>query len=295
MATAVGTAFLEFRERIRTLELPVEVVSQHQEMVRACLRKHVALTPPGLFVAGSLPRGTEIMPGATIDLFATLDFGRHRALYQPDQPRLILEHVCRTLTEHLPDGRISVRPDGQAVRVVFPEVTFDLVPAFPKFGGAYVIPNAEVGHWTAVDTRRYEIIMARANAHLGGMLKPIVRMLKIWNNREGQIFKGFHLEVMALNALHTYYPDCNYASAMRQVFALLSFVMQYPTRDPAGVGEAVDTYLDVRERRRDAVSLASRAYRMAAEADSLSHADASQRQALALWRDLFGEEFPAYG
>lgn len=295
MATAVGSAFLEFRERIPTLEVPSATVAERQEMVRACLAKHVALTMPGLFLTGSQPRGTEIAPGSAIDLFATLDFGRHRALFKPDQPELVLNLVFTALDAYLNEARVSLRPDGQAVSIRFDEVDFDLTPAFPKHGGAYMIPNAEVGHWTAVDTRRYEMIMVRANAHLAGMVKPVVRMLKIWNRVHGNIFKGFHLEVLVLNALHTYYPDCNYASAVRQVFSLLAFIMQYPTRDPAGVGEAVDTYLDVRARRQDAVALSKEAYRLAQEAEQAARRILGQQQAINLWGELFGEHYPAYG
>jgi hypothetical protein len=294
MATAVGTAFLEFRDSIRTLTIPPEVVARRQEAVRLSLGKRVALTSPGLFTAGSHPRGTEIAPGATIDLFATLDFGRHRPLYQPDRPELVLDFVCNALHEYLDEARVFRRADGQAVSIRFDDIDFDLTPAFPKHGGAYMIPNAEVGHWTAVDPRRYEAIMVRANAHLAGMLKPIVRMLKTWNRHHGQLFKGYHLEVMALNALHTYYPDCNYASAVRQVFSLLAFVMQYPTRDPVGVGEAVDSYLDVRARRREAMALCEAAYDQAREAEQAGHRPLGQPHAFGLWRELFGADFPAY-
>jgi hypothetical protein len=254
----------------------------------------VALTAPGLFLAGSEPRGTEVAPGATIDLFATLDFGRHRTLYQPDRPELVLDYVCGALAEYLAEARVSRRADGQAVSIAFDEVAFDLTPAFPKHGGAYLIPNAEVGQWTAVDPRRYELIMVRANAHLGGMLKPVVRMLKTWNRAHGGLFKGFHLEVMALHALHTDYPDCNYASAMRQVFSLLAFVMEYPTRDPAGVGEPVDTYLDVRASRPRAMALSQDAYQQAREAEEAGHSFIRQRHAFGLWQELFGADFPAY-
>jgi hypothetical protein len=294
MATAVGTAFLEFRDQIRTLTVPPETVARRQELLHAVLRKRVALTAPGLFLAGSQPRGTEVAPGAAIDLFATLDFGRHRALYQPDRPELVLDFVCGALAEYLDEARVFRRPDGQAVSIRFDDVDFDLTPAFPKHGGAYMIPNAEVGHWTAVDPRRYEAIMVRANAHLAGMLKPVVRMLKTWNRHHGGLFKGFHLEVMVLNALHTYYPDCNYAGAVRQVFSLLAFVMQYPTRDPVGVGEAVDTYLDVRASRQRAVALSQEAFEKAREAEEAGHRLLGQRHAFGLWRELFGADFPAY-
>jgi hypothetical protein len=294
MATAVGSAFLEFRDQIRTLDVSQATVERRQSLVRTSLSKRVALTAPGLFLAGSMPRGTEVAPGAAIDLFATLDFGRHRSLYQPDRPQLILDFVAAALDDYLPEGEVSRRADGQAIRIRFEDVDFDLTPAFPKHGGAYMIPNAEVGHWTAVDTSRYEIIMARANAHLAGMLKPVVRMLKIWNRSHGNLFKGYHLEVMTLNALHTYYPDCNYASALRQVFSLLAFVMQYPTRDPVGVGEAVDVYLDVRARRQEAIALCQAAYRQACEADEAGHRPLGQRHAFGVWRDMFGTEFPAY-
>lgn len=294
MVRAVGTAFLEFRDRIRTLETPPATVERRRELVRASLSKRVALTAPGLLLVGSQPRGTEIAPGAAIDLLATLDFGRHRPLYQPDRPELVLDYVCGVLTEYLPEGTAARRADGQAVSIRFDDLDIDLIPAFPKHGGAFMIPNAEVGHWAAIDPRRYDLIMTRANAHLAGMLKPVVRMLKIWNRHHGQLFKGFHLEVLALNALHTYYPDCNYASAVRQVFSLLAFVMQYPTRDPVGVGEAVDIYLDVRSRRRAAIVLCEAAFEQAREAEQAGRRALGQRQAFGLWQELFGAEFPAY-
>lgn len=295
MATAVGTAFLEFRDRIPILHLDPAVVARRQEQVQASLGKRVALTQPGLFRAGSQPRGTGVAPGAAVDLFATLDYGRHRALYQPDRPDLVLEFVRDALVDYLEEARVGLRPDGQAVAISFEDVAFDLIPAFPKLGGAYMIPDAEVGRWTASDTRRYEAIMTRANAHLAGMLKPTVRMLKIWNRGHGCLFKGFHLEVMALNALHTFYPDCNYAAAMRQVFSLLAFVMQYPTRDPAGVGEPIDGYLDVRGRRAEAVALCAQSQSLAREAEGAARWRLSQRQAITLWHELFGDYFPAYG
>src|SRR3712207_7577020 len=66
MATAVGTAFLEFRDRIPTLEVDRATVARRQEQIYACLRKHVALTQPGLLPVGSYLRGTDVAPGATV-------------------------------------------------------------------------------------------------------------------------------------------------------------------------------------------------------------------------------------
>jgi hypothetical protein len=61
------------------------------------------------------------------------------------------------------------------------------------------------------------------------------------------------------------------------------------------VGEAVDTYLDVRALRQQAVVICEAAHRAAQEAERASRWALGQQRAITLWRDLFGEDYPAYG
>jgi hypothetical protein len=141
------------------------------------------------------------------------------------------------------------------------------------------------------------------NKVTGGYFVPLVKMFKAWNRSHYNKLTGFHLEMVLADAWPTQWNSSlyvtqhvvytSYADAAAALFSPLSSKLQYSMQDPAGLGGTIDGYLnsDDRTRTRQRLDAAAQdaqvALRHAARDDHYS--------AITKWRDIFGDQFPAYG
>jgi hypothetical protein len=141
------------------------------------------------------------------------------------------------------------------------------------------------------------------NKATGGYFVPSVKMFKSWNRAHFNKLTGFHTEVALADAWPTtqsptypyatdYATYTSYAQAVAALFTPLSTKLQYYTADPAGISGNIDGYLAYDDRSATRQRLAS-----AAEAAQIAlrhEARGDHYSAIAKWRDIFGDPFPAY-
>ena len=78
-------------------------------------------------------------------------------------------------------------------------LSFDVVPAFAD-GDAYTIPDRRQGDWIKTNPRVHAEQATAANQALDKRWKPLVKMVKKWNDHNDRPVKpSFLLEVMALD------------------------------------------------------------------------------------------------
>jgi hypothetical protein len=261
-------------------------VATRQQNVRDALAGNFVVLDS--FLTGSYARDTMLAPlaQADVDIFTVLD----PRYYNNHTPQGLLEKVRLQLRETYPrTPRVS--KNGQAVTITFSDFVVDVVPAFYRQGGGYLIADATAGRWLETDPKRHVELWSEANEFHQGDLVPLMKMLKAWNRKHTELLRSFHLETLALTVL-TNVTISDFPSGLRFFFDKAQAALAQPLPDPAGYGGDVGAYLDgvlgVEVNRR-----LKRAEEWASQAEA---AIANDRIDLAFqkFRLLFGDYFPAY-
>jgi len=293
MALTVSQAFVEFAAAIQPTASQEETIARRRSSVEGFL---VAKYPSSssmplthVRTIGSAARKTLIRPVDDVDVFAVFDDSQVWSSYKYDSKQL-LYRVREALTGH---NVKTVGSRGQAVRL-FPAdgLNVDITPAFPNFGifgqDGYVIPKGD-GGWQQTDPYKHHDFMAERNQALSGYLKPLVRLLKRWNNSHSSRIKGFHLELIAQASF------TSLDSSMRQNVGIFFEYAGYHlhVQDPAGYsgdmasGWSWQKEQDVRQSFTAALTQVQRAQ----GAEAAGNPAESMRQ----WQLVFGTAFPSYG
>jgi hypothetical protein len=170
----------------------------------------------------------------------------------------------------------------------------DLVPTFERKGEGYLMPNGK-GRWLSTNPPFHSALMSTNNVRLGLKLKPLVRLMKAWNEANGRHLRSFHLEMMVDEMCHGEaavgdHPHAM-ADALRKGITWLAIPMNDPWLDAGLV--ALDAYLSDDERAR--VIRMFEADRKRGD-EALAHAAAGRTaDAFGRWNTVFNGKFPASG
>jgi len=176
MARTVTQAFRELKGNLEITDLQESTASTRQQNVRRAVESY--LTVLDSFLTGSYSRHTMIAPlkEADLDIFVVLDPG----YYEEDGQANLLDRVERVLKNTYPRTP-DISRNGQAVTIQFTDFAVDVVPAFYRKGGGYLIPNSARQTWIATDPKKHVEILSDANARHNGNLVPLIKMVKGWN------------------------------------------------------------------------------------------------------------------
>ncbi|MFO0807543.1 MAG: CBASS oligonucleotide cyclase [Gemmataceae bacterium] len=290
MASTVRQGFEEFRSRLEITNLQSTTASGRQANLRANIARE--LTVLDSFLTGSYQRSTMIAPlkDADIDVFLVLDAGYYDA--GPNACANLLDRVKRAIAKHYRETT-GVSRNGQAVTVYFSDFTVDVVPAFYRQGGGYLIPNSIEKRWIGTDPKRHVALWSERNAARGGKLVPLLKMLKAWNRAHSRKLRSFHLEALALDIFRNL-PITEYWTAAHDFFRSAQSMFAYTT-DPAGYGGILASYLGDYAKQQEVRDRLQAAEARAQEAISLDLYYGKPDQAIAKWRIVFGDAFPAFG
>jgi len=293
MATTITQAFEILRERLEITGLQKTTVATRQTNVREVME--AGLTVVDSFLAGSYARSSMISPlkEADVDICMVLDakYFHHYNGQNGGQAGLldlVRETLRRTYTR-TPD----ISRNGQAVSVRFEDFVVDVVPAFARQGGGYLIPNSLTQVWLETDPKKHVEIFADANAAHSGSFIPLLKMVKGWNRSHSGYFRSFHLEVLALEVLRGVRIS-DMPSGARYVFDKGREAVARKNLDPAGFGDDVGRYIYGREKIEEAVGKFQKAFEGAVRAGDFARRGYI-RNAIEVWGVVFGDYFPTYG
>lgn len=287
MSKTVPAAFAQFKSNLEITDLQESTVSARHTKIRTDIANH--LTVLSDFLTGSYVRSTMIAPlsKADIDIFMVLD----AKYWTADGQSAALDLIKQALADaKYTSPRIS--KNGQAVTITYHDFLVDVVPAFNRKGGGFLIPDAPARKWISTDPKRHVAISSSANAAQNRELVPLVKMLKSWNRHKGGALRSFHLECLCWRVFQGV-TISNYYSGARYFFDHARGWLTVPVTDPAGYGGDVGAYLGGADNRQKVVTLLTSAYNQAINAELLGIAGYNQA-AIERWRDLFGDHFPAY-
>jgi hypothetical protein len=291
---SVDEAFLKFKSRLEISTSEAADASARQTRIRKVVADGIDRDHD--FLTGSYARHTKTKPLKDVDIFVVLGDGA--ADLRTEAPAAVLGAIKRILDPEFGDPRVeiarrSVRVDF-GVRIVDDVsdkvVSFDVVPAFEE-GGHYVIPDKVLGRWMATDPRIHAEEATAANKACDGMWKPLVKMIKKWNEHNGKPIKpSFLIEVMAQELVTGPWTG-SFPYELKGFFASAAASIGDVWPDPAGLGEPVSDRLDA-----DAILMANATSALRAGEQACSRAlqlAATGRNGSALdaWQELFGPLF----
>jgi hypothetical protein len=288
VATSVKGAFATFKQNLEITGLQEATVSTRQTEVREALEAE--LTVKESFLTGSYRRHTMIAPlkTADVDVVVVLD----PKYYQENGQVNLLEKVKSVLRKTY-TRTPAISRNGQAVTITFADFAVDVVPAFYRTQGGFLIPSTD-GIWIPTDPKKHAKISGENNQAHDGDLVPLEKMLKCWNRNIGYAFRSFHLEVLAWSILEGV-TISDYSSGVRYYFDKARALIKEKNPDPAGYAGDVGHYLNSSDKIQSAVSRFETAYNRARNAEQYAEAGAIQA-AIDEWRKIFGTaQFPAHG
>lgn len=285
MPTTIISSFEKFRQNLEITGLQKSTVSTRQNNVREVVEAGLEVNES--FLTGSYSRSTMIAPlvQADVDIFMVLN-----SKYYSKTPTDLLGTVRSTLRKtYTKTPKIS--SNGQAVTIIFTDFIVDVVPGFYRQGGGFLIPNAYSNKWIATNPRLHVELMTTQNAIHKGNLVPLVKMIKGWNRAKNKPFRSFYLELLAINILKGV-TISDSSSGMRFFFDKGRELIKLAIKDPA-LGEYVYG-LENCKNVEDAVKVFRTAYDSAVLAEKYANQN-NLSLSVATWRNLLGEQFPAYG
>ena len=240
---------------------------------------------------GSYNRETLIRWERDVDVMVALSVAAYWPRYKDDS-RAFLAWIRDGLNREYHTTRVSTRLIS--VRLFLgEEMEVDLVPSFVRQGGGYLIPNG-LGGWRSTNPPFHHDLIKAANVRLASRLKPLVRLLKAWNNANEHPLRSFHVEMMVLSAHRTAYAVPAWSTAVAQSLASLAGQVAARCPDPwAPPLQFIDDDLSGIERQSARNMLAADAA-SAARALQLEQSG-RHRQAFGEWDKVYRGKFPAYG
>lgn len=293
MAITIIESFKAFKSNLEITNLQTETVSTRQKTIRTSVEN--GLTVSDSFLSGSYSRKTLIAPlkQADIDIVVVLDskyFYNYNG--QNGGQAGLLDLLKRVLKKTYPSTP-DISRNGQAVTIQFTDFVVDVVPAFNRKGGGYLIPNSITQTWLSTDPKRHVEIWSESNRNHNADLIPLMKMLKSWNRETSTFLRSFHLETMTLQILNNV-TISDFPSGVRYFFDKGKDYVAKKNPDPAGYGDDVGSYLNTEEKIKTAVSRFETAYNRALKAEDYARRGYIS-EAVDMWRLIFGNYFPAYG
>ncbi len=290
----IPEAFDKFKSRLELTDREQEDASRRQQKIREYLREQFEIEKD--FLTGSYARWTKTKPLKDVDIFFVL--GKKERGYREKKPNVVLEKFREVLAPKYGENQVSLGRRSVQVDFGVPVVedttkdqvmSVDVVPAVTA-GSHYEIPDRTTGEWVMTDPEVHAELTTKANKAFSGEWKPLVKMIKKWNQTAGKPVKpSFLLEVMALEL---FVPEFSggYPYELKGFFATAADRIGEVWPDPAKLGPAVSDQMD------QGKASVARGALLGAE-ESVTRAihlakNGRQGDALEEWRKLFGPLFP---
>lgn len=153
------------------------------------------------YLSGSYARDTAVRPLEDVDVIFIVNEKAWPIGFfsSTPNPRDVLESFLNAIRYRYSDS--SLRLQRRSVRLQLYHLDIDVVPAAYDANDKRKIwiPDLEKNEWIQTAPKIHEELTAKINQKKNGMFKPLVKLLKQWNNSipETATFKSFAVETLA--------------------------------------------------------------------------------------------------
>lgn len=241
------------------------------------------------FASGSIPRYTALSGYADLDVIVALHYTKH---IKGKSPSEVLQAVRDTLSEY----RTNVRKNGQAVTLYYktwPNV--DIVPCSRVRNDSgevtsYSIPDMNTEKWLSSTPKRHSTNIESKSSICGASFRKIIKMIKWWNHQHSGILQSYHIEAMANEIFTAPLGDMPWEifSYFDNAARLISSPFWYE-------GSFVDDYLSWSTRNQAQTRLETARDKARSAWHMTYGLNDDHEGAIRIWRQIFGDKFPAYG
>jgi hypothetical protein len=285
-------AFKKFKSRLELRSGEQTKASQLQQEVRGHIASHFSVARD--FLTGSYKRHTKTRPLKDVDIFFVLDKEKEKNYL--NKPIELLEAIHKVLAPTYGETNVKIGRRSVGVDLAYDPndedkiLSIDVVPAF-DVGNHYQIPDNVLKDWIKTDPEIHAEEATTANKAFDGEWKPMVKMIKKWNETQGKPIKpSFLIEVMAMEILYPPFSG-GYVYELKSFFATAADRIAETWNDPAGLGAPVSDHMD-------ATRITNARQKLAEAGKYIDQAiqferNGNQGGALRVWRDnIFGDMFP---
>ena len=199
--------------------------------------------------------------------------------------------------------KAEVRKNMQVVSLdlISYDWSFDIVPAIPVNLSSsinyYLIPDG-YGKWMKTDPRIDAQNITNTNLKHNGKFLGLMRLLKYWNSCCGLYHKprlgSYYFETLVIKIFSNSYTDIShYPSAVIYFFEQFPYYLMSPCADPKRLGGNLDANVSFEEKikLKNYMSSQLQVARQALDYEKYSR----HKEAMMLWQNIFGKNFPFYG
>jgi hypothetical protein len=296
---SVKSGFSDFQEEVDAPMKAVTAAKHRRDVFRGALGAEPDVLK--IVPTGSTSRGTHTDPIHDVDLVALYDAEAHPEWGQPgESAEAALEHARGQVKDVLgpesgSDEKVRrTRLNNHSVKCFLDDpddpdaFTVDVTVGIRRTEGGFWIAERNSASWIASDPLELNRQVAARHKEWNDFAR-CVRLLKRWNADHGKVMKSLVIEVLALGHLPAVgADDGGRPVALSQFFAAARAAVFTPICDPANLCGVIQSDLDV-----------AAASQLLAEAADLSwravdaKGNDEEATSMCLWRELFGEGFPA--
>lgn len=285
MAYLVGTAFDQFYSAINLAGDYREIANKRRDHLISLIKGKLDVLEG--FPTGSIPRYTALKSG-DLDIMVALNYSKHIEGKSPVE-------VLQLMRDALAGYNRYVRKNGQAVTLYYeswPKV--DVVPvsrAVDHNGNivCYKVPNTHTGNWVESDPPRHtREVLASASAY-GENFRKVIKMIKFWSRAHGDYLQSYHIEVMALKTFTSSMADLPWE--VFKFFEGCHNLLQGYLWHQQSLADDYLSYNDRDEIKKRLADVTAKARNAWYEI----YANKNHEKAIKLWKQIFGDSFPAYG
>lgn len=239
---------------------------------------------------GSFGNATDVMAYSDADYLAWVPYDKC-----PSRSDTLLSRVRKTLKDRFPKTEVNVRTPAVAVNFGSGREKLEVVPA--RFSRTlegetvYEIAAGSEGDWMETAPSNHNRYVAEQHSRLDKKLKPLIRMVKLWNFTHGLRVSSFYLEMRTTKLMEdtgTILYDVDMRSALRHLASCRLRQLQDPTGLSGYIASTPASYMD------RAIGKAETCRDLAVEAGRLEQkGDVSG--AFECWGKVFNGWFPQYG
>jgi Second Messenger Oligonucleotide or Dinucleotide Synthetase domain len=155
------------------------------------LNSHFVGTITTHFQFGSSTRGT-ILPrkadqSSDIDYMVVFNTSNGQM-----QPQTYLNNLRRFVESKY--SRSEIYQSHPTIVLSLNHINFELVPAINNYGYQIPSPASHWIEWTSTDPSGINQLLQKKNIANGSQIKPLVRLIKYWNTKNGKPFNSFSIE-----------------------------------------------------------------------------------------------------